>query len=133
MAGTISEILDTRGPIGVLILTAIADAADGSYPEIVAKARLSGTLLSLETNPGSPAPTINYDIVLEDAEGHDVLEGVGANRSATNTEKDIIVFSGTEMHPAVAKSDVLTLKITGSTVNSAVIAIKLYFRGSAEA
>ena len=131
MAGTITQTLDRRGGVGVITLTATADSGDGSFPDTVLDAKISGKLLALETNPGATAPTALYDIALDDAEGHDVLEGLGDNRSATDTEKVAVLLSS--LHPPVAKSDVLTFKITNSSVNSAIIVIKIYYEGSAEA
>ena len=128
MAGTVTEI-HSKNVVGVITLTATGDAADGGYPETVLETKISGRILALETNPGTPAPTTLYDIVLEDADGHDVLEGVGANRHTTNTEKAAVVYSGTEIHPPVEYSDTLTLKITNNSVNSAVTVIKIYYEG----
>lgn len=133
MPGTITQTVESRGAIGVVTLTAIADSADASFPDTDLEAKISGKLLALETNPGAVAPTDNYDITLEDSDGIDVLEGVGGNRDTANTEKVPIVYSGTVLHPEVAKSDVLTLKINGNSVNSAIVVVKLYFEGSVEA
>ncbi len=133
MAGVITQLLERRGPIGVITLSAVADAADASFPATVLEAKISGKILAIETNPGATAPTTLYDIALDDAEGQDVLETVGADRSATATEKASVVYSGTEIHPEVAKSDVLTFKITNNAVNSAIIVTKIYFEGSSEA
>ncbi len=132
MAGTITQALDRRGAIGVITLTCTADASDGSFPETPLDTKISGRLLALETNPGATAPTDNYEIALDDAEGHDVLEGKGANRDTANTEK-VSVVRGAAEYSEVAKSDVLTFKITNNSVNSAIIVAKLYFEGDAEA
>ena len=131
MAGTITPTHNKRGPIGVIEYTCTADASDGSYPETETAAKISGNLMALETNPGATAPTANYDIVLDDAQGHDVLEGTGANRHTTNTEKATIAF-GTYHGSPVAITDVLTLKITNNSVNSAVVVIRLYYWGQGE-
>ena len=48
-------------------------------------------------------------------------------RDTANTEKVAIVFSGTSVHPPVAKDDTLTLKLTNNSVNSAVVQVVLYF------
>ena len=69
---------------------------------------------------------------MDDAEGHDVLEGVGANRDTANTEKANVVYSGGVDHPPVAVSDVLTFKITNNSVNSAGIVAKIYYEGQPE-
>ena len=132
MPGTITQTNEKRGPIGVVTLTCVADDSDGSYPETALDTRISGRLLALETNPGSTAPSSNYDIVLDDADGHDVLEGVGANRHTSATEKANIVYSGGLDHPPVGIVDTLTLKITNNSVNSAEIVVKLYYEGQSE-
>lgn len=129
MAGTVTQSHVKRGPIGVVVLTCTADADDASYPSTDLTTKISGKLLALETDPGATAPTANYDIVLNDASGHDVLQGVGANRHASNTEKVQIVYSGTVIHPPVSKYDTLTLAITGNSANSAVTVVKVYYEG----
>lgn len=132
MAGTVVLAHTKRGPVGVITLTITADAADGSVPDTPLTTKISGRLLALETNPGATAPTANYDLTLVDDDGHDVLEGVGANRHTSTTEKVSIVYSGTAVHPPVAKSDTLTLNVDGNSVNSAGIVAKLYYEGDGE-
>jgi hypothetical protein len=83
--------------------------------------------MELTTNPGAVAPTDNYDITIEDAEGVDRLQGVGANRDTANTESAIPVYSGSTVHPVVSRSDALTLKIAGNSVNSATGRIILLY------
>jgi len=128
MAGTVTESVSKTGAGGVKLITldVVGDASDGSVPDTALGHKFSGRVVSLETNPGSTAPTANYDITLEDGDGHDVLEGVGANRSDSATEKVAVVFSGTSVHPPVDISETLTLKIANQSVNSADIKIKLY-------
>lgn len=129
MAGTVTQtsLPDSVGGVKVITLTCTADASDGSYPSTALTKKFSGYLLALETNPGTTAPTANYDIAITDADGHDVLEGVGADRHTSSTEKVSIVYSGTAVHPPVASSDTLTLAITNNSANSAVTVIKLYY------
>lgn len=132
MAGTVTQGHTKRGPIGCVTLTVTADAVDASVPNTSLTTRISGRLVALETDPGSTAPSANYDITLEDANGHDVLQGVGANRAAASTEKVAVVFSGTSVHPPVAMSDTLTFKIANNAVNSAGVVVKLYYEGQGE-
>src|SRR3990167_1549817 len=121
MAGTVTQTHERIGAIGVITITATADAADGTVPDTDLTAKIGGKLLALETNPGATAPTANYDITIDDGDGIDVLQGVGANRHTTSSEKVAIVYSGTAIHPPVAVSDTLTFKVGGNSVNSAVI------------
>jgi hypothetical protein len=132
MAGTVTQTHTKRGPVGVVTLSWTADAADGSVPNTDLAVKISGKLLALETTPGATAPTDLYDITLTDSDGHDVLEGVGANRSATTTEKAAVVFSGTSVHPPVSAEDTLTFKLSGNSVNSATGTAKIYYEGQAE-
>lgn len=78
----------------------IADAA-GAVTELAAFG-INGKILALATNPGSPAPTANYDIRILNEHGIDVLQGLGANRHTTTTEMVSIVYTTTDVHPAVA-------------------------------
>lgn len=85
MAGTVttSEVLFST----VRKLTfAWTSAADGSA-DATTTAAFDGKLLAVTTIPsGVAAPSADYDVVLTDADGHDVLLGSGANRSDTLTE-----------------------------------------------
>jgi hypothetical protein len=130
MASTVTETYVDRGPIGCVSL-AVTAHTDGSVTDYVLTTKISGRLLALETNPGGTAPQANYDIVINDAEGHDVLQGLGANRHTSTTEKVAIVYTGTAIHPPVSKGDTLTLGISGNNVNGALTLIKLYYEGAA--
>ena len=126
MAGTVVETITSGfGRMEVITLTCTGDASDGSFPATALTNKFSGYLLALETNPGATAPTANYDIVLNDAEGVDVLAGVGANRHTTTSEKVAIIWA-TSLNPPVHASDTLTWTITGNSVNSAIVVAKLY-------
>lgn len=127
MAGTIVQVAYRTGgqasDIDMLELLATADAADGSFPALdLSSFGVWGTLLALQTNPGSTAPTDNYDITLVDSDGSDRLDSVGLNRDTSTTER--VPITGA---PWVARGEVLTLTIVSNSVNSATIGIKLWF------
>ncbi len=131
MASSVAQSHVRRGPIGCVILDVTAHT-DGTVTSVDLTPRISGKLLAIETNPGTTAPTDNYDITITNADGTDVLQGVGANRDTANTEIAAIVYSGTAIHPPVCKSDVLTLNVAGNSVNGATTKIKLYYEGIGE-
>lgn len=79
-----------------------------------------GACLMLVTNPGATAPTDDYDIVITDAEGNDILAGAGANRDTANTEY-VVASMG-----AVCKSK-LTFAVSNAG-NSKIGDIWLYIR-----
>lgn len=60
--------------------------ADVTIPASDLKNYQGAYLYRVITDPGATAPDADYDIVLNDAYGFDVMEGTLANRSATATE-----------------------------------------------
>lgn len=120
--GTVTFEHATVGNIRAITATCTASSTDGSFPATVMPV-FEGRLLDLAVNPGAVAPQAAYDLVINDQNGHDVLEGLGGNLSATVTSKAPIVYSGTGLHPAIDESDVLTLTLTGNNVNSATTVV----------
>lgn len=125
--GTVTVSQVKVGNVRKVIATVVASSTDGSVPDTILPA-FEGTLLSFGTAPGATNPTALYDVTILDQYAHDVLEGVGANRSASASEKVPIVYSGTGTHPQVDEADTLTLKIANNSVNSALVTIALYYR-----
>lgn len=126
MAGTVTLTHYEIGHIRTIVATIVADASDGSVPATVLPA-VEGRLLHVATRPGSTAPSDEYDLTVEDQYGHDVLEGVGADRSNSAAEKAAIVYAGTAVHPVVDESDTLTLKIANNSEAGANITVALTY------
>ncbi len=130
MAGTVVETFSQNGPMAVVTLTLTGDASDGTIPDTALTTKMSGRLVCIVTNPGTPAPTSNYDLVLNDADGIDMLKGAGANRHASNSEASPIEISANNRAGVpVAAEDTLTLVVTNQSVAAASIVIKLYVDG----
>lgn len=125
--GTVTVTQARVGNVRKVIAVVVASSSDGSVPDTVLPA-FEGALLAIATTPGVTNPTALYDITVVDQYGHDVLEGVGANRSASAAEKVPVVYSGTGTHPPVDEADTLTLKIANNSVNSALVTVALYYR-----
>lgn len=68
----------------------------------------SGEVLRLVTNPGATAPTDNWDVVVNDEDGNDVLMGAGADRDTANTEQVLASSLG------VVANDKLTMLVTNA-------------------
>ena len=49
--------------------------------------QMQGAIVRMATNPGSTAPTDNYDITLVDPDAIDLLAGEGANRDTSTSEQ----------------------------------------------
>ena len=130
MPGTVVETSSQNGPIAVITLTLVGDASDGSVPDTALTTKISGRLVSLLTNPGAVAPTTDYDLVLNNADGIDVLKGAGANRHTSDSEHQPIELSANNRAGVpIAAEDTLTLVMTNQSVNSANIVIKIYIDG----
>lgn len=90
---------------------------------------LNGVLLRVVTNPGSTAPTDNYDVTLLDRDGYDVLEGGGANRDTANTESikpvSAATDSVTQLPTAVAGIHTLAIANAGASKTGS---ITFYYR-----
>ena len=112
----------------VITLSWVADAATATVPPTTITTATYGIggwyLYTAETNPGSTAPTGNYNIVLNDADGLDVAGGLLANRDATATE---IVNVGASAHGYPAIRGDLTFVLSDNVVNSATGTLILIF------
>jgi hypothetical protein len=82
----------------------------GGAADATTTAAFDGKLIGLTTIPagGGAAPTDNYDVVISDADGHNVLLGAGLDRDTANTEHVAEASLG-----AVAGSK-LTLAVTNA-------------------
>lgn len=94
----------------------IADASNGSVPTNTISG-ITGYVVRVITDPGSPSPSDNYDIELKDMYGCDVMGGALADRDATATEQAMPIIGGASSGALVL--DTLQLNISGNSVNSA--------------
>lgn len=81
--------------IGEMVtLSFVGDASTGSVPNT--SVVLRGRLVKVVTNPGSTAPTANYDMTLGDSSDSalDVLGGALANRHTSTTEQVYPLIAG---------------------------------------
>ena len=132
-AGTVtitSSAVTVQGDVWrkVITLSWVADAAEATVPPTTITAVTYGIggwyLYTAETNPGSTAPTDDYDMVLNDADGLDVAGGLLTNRDAIATE---IVSMGTSAHGYPAIRGDLTFVLSDNSVNSATGTLILIF------
>lgn len=125
-AGTITE---TWMAIGVrdyvLKFTCTADAADGSFPSYQTVKAVDGWVYLITTDPGSIAPTDDYDIIIKDREGVDISGGMLANRDESNSEQIIPKINNNYVSRRVYGP--LTIEITNNSVNSASVVVSVYF------
>jgi len=127
MAGSwttpVYNLVSSGSAFKTITLEFTADSADHTIPNYAFPAAMlvfaKGLYIySVKTIPGNTAPTDQYDVVFNDADGFDVLQGGLANRSATNVEQ---IFPS-----AVPVDETLTVVVTNNLVNSGSATIKIY-------
>lgn len=129
MAGTCTITRSTIGPLRKILATCVGDASTGTVPATALPA-FEGKILAVETNPGSPAPTDNYDVTLIDSDGVDRLKGVANNRDTTTSERVDYgdLASGVQWAtPVVDSAETLTLTFGGQSVASAQFTVAIWY------
>lgn len=118
---------DTRGIVTVTI-DWVADDTNATVPDGVFDTTdmvdILGRCATMAiTNPGTTAPTDNYDITVEDDQGCDIYGGALTNRDTALSEQTAPIFlapaafARTRRRPIISNS--LTFKLANNAVNSA--------------
>lgn len=136
-AGTVTVTRSTRPYsqggqtlyVGVIQIDWVADASAATVPNT--NIPISGYVTKVITNPGSTAPTANYDIAFGDPEDTtlDALAGALANRHTSNTEQVYPLVAGspgtvTSVPPFLQGT--YQFQLTNNAVNSATGRVLLY-------
>lgn len=132
-AGTITKSADQLIDYGIAGLSKrarvvtvdwVGDASDGSVPTL--SLDLKGYVLKVITNPGSTAPTANYDIALGDPEDSalDAMATLLNNRHTSTTEQVYPLISGAAT--PIFLNGTYSLAISNNSVNSATGRIIFY-------
>ncbi|MDH5664753.1 MAG: hypothetical protein OEY10_00445 [Nitrosopumilus sp.] len=112
-------------PVKVIYIDWVSDDTTGAVSG--STKRINGRIVKVVTDPSATAPTALYDITITDDEGIDVIQGLGANRSATVTEEVSVVYTGTSNNVYV--NDILTINVTNAG-NSKQGQIIIYYVGA---
>lgn len=105
MAGTVTVSETSVGNVHKIKWTWTSTA--GGAADLVTTCDYGAEVLALMTDPGTAAPTDDYDITITDSEGYDVMQGAGANRDTTNTETAVPTAKSIAFGP-------LTLNVTNA-------------------
>jgi hypothetical protein len=118
------EKVGARKVVEKVTISWTASSSDGSVPDT--NIDLKGFVLKAITDPGSTAPTANYDIAFGDPEDTalDAFDGALQNRATATTEQKAVVLSGAT--EPVFLDGTYQLQITNNLVNSATGTIILY-------
>lgn len=106
---------DVFGPTNLYELRFAWTSDSAGRVTLTTASRFSGEILRVTTNPGGTAPTDNYDILANDADGFDLLAGKGANRDTANTEAFTpLIGDGTTTDKLVAMHGTINVLITNA-------------------
>ncbi len=116
---------DNLNGYNTITCTCTADASDNTFPStkitsmwsLISSSNPGHYLYSVEIQPSTPAPTNGFSVTLVDAMNYDILAGQGASQSSANTS----FFKGLNAFLDSAP----TINITGNSVSSAVVIIKM--------
>jgi hypothetical protein len=119
------------GSIRTIIFTCTGDSSNGTFPaEEFTSSSLNFIkgfyLYKVITNPGSAAPTDNWDFTITDSDGVDLMGGNGANRHTT-TSQSVYPLIGSQPFAQPYLGDTLTLNLSGNSVVSATLVLKAIF------
>lgn len=131
MAGTVTitreeiKFPKTSRILSKIIIDWVADASDGSVPDTAIDG-LYGYLLKAITNPGSTAPTDNYDIILKDPDDSsiDAANSLLLNRDTANSEV-VYPYVTSAVTPVILNGS-YTFSLSNNSVNSATGRLILY-------
>jgi len=146
-AGTVTQTLTAQEPAGIstggqvqlLEFAFIGSADDGTVPSTATSTAITAAIegmciYEVITNPGdgAAAPTTLYDIVLNDADGIDLMGGTLANRSATASERAVPLLMtttlGTEIAGCAMVNGAMTPVVTNQAVHSATWTVKVFLK-----
>jgi hypothetical protein len=114
MAGTTTVAREDLGRgIEKITFSWLSDASGDADAGVAA---VYGHIRRVVTNPGAAAPTDNYDIILNDADGVDVLAAGLGNRDTANSEQ---IFP--DLGTAVAGDLTLVVSSAGNAKNGTVV------------
>lgn len=124
-AGTVVQTGPVRisSDMSVVTLTCVGDSSDGGFPATALTA-FYGWVDMVVTDPGTTAPTDDWDCTFPDSDACDIMGGALANRD-TSTSEQTMPLIGSAYGPRFVNG-VITCTITGNSVNSANIVIKIY-------
>ena len=113
--------------VSLTTFTITGEGNGGAIPATVTASDINAYVFMVESNPGSTAPTASWDYTFDSEDSGDILGGEGANRSATTTER-ISPKVGSAYPGSSFVDGTGTLTVTGNSVNSAGIVVKVYVR-----
>lgn len=112
-------------PLTVYTLTQTMDS--GGTNSTAMTIPITGRVVAVRTNPGTTAPSDNYDIDLL-VDGYDIMGAALDNRDTANTEWALPLL-GTAVWEPILRADTVTVSSSGNTTKNATVVIDIYVEG----
>ena len=127
-AGTVAQTyVKVTNDVRCLTYTWTADASAHTVPATDSLWAIDGYVVLVVTNPDDDAaPTDAYDITLTDADDCDVMGGTLTDRSDTDSEHAVPKIGN--VYGGRWVSGILTLNVSGNSVDSAVGTVAVYIQ-----
>ena len=123
-AESVTQSLQAGGQIQVLQMVWVTDSS-GNLTATATGYPVEGFLMAVETVPSATAaPTTLYDVVLNNAQGLDMMGGALGDRSATAAEMTLPLLNG--IYTMLPEPGLLTLDVTNAG-NSKSGTVRIYF------
>lgn len=111
--------------IQTITVTMTADGS-GVWTAEQTSAVIRGHITGFSTNPGAGPPQDNWDIVINDEDGVDVLMGAGVDRDTTTSERSAPQINSVPV--PIPVNSKLSFAPSGNNVASAVVVITLFVK-----
>jgi len=124
IAGTASSVVQTvtnvNKEVACMTFTWTGEGGAGEVAPMDSDIEIDGWILYAVTNPGSTAPTDDYDITLVDADGIDVAGGQLIDRDTANSEVCLLDIDSNAMPAGRFVDGTITFTITNQAVTTAL-------------
>ncbi len=128
---TLSKFTTANPNLRILTFTCTGASDDGDFPSIDTTAAITSEIVGwyiteVRTYPGSKAPQDQWDVVINDSDGFDLMGGTLLNRAQT-AQRALPLWT-TGQYADIPIYGTLSIVITGNNVTSATPIIKIFLR-----
>lgn len=89
---------------------------------------LAGEIICIETDPGTTAPTANYDMQLLDDNSIDVMGGALANRHTSTSERAYPIVNSVHITTGIPTEGALSVYRENNLVQDATVTLKIFVK-----
>lgn len=125
-AESVTQSHEERAGLHELTMLCVTNSTGGLTPTATS-IPITGILYMVETDPGTTAPTDDYDLTLTNPRSLDVMGGALANRDTSNTEWAFPQSPAGSETCVPIFNEPLTLNLSGNSQDSATFTVRIYW------